>query len=81
MKQWTQSDKSYRYIVFFYKTNTYSGELKSSDEGEVFWIHKNELPNYVLADGFEAMFEIFDHDELSENYHWKENGMWNMKNL
>ena len=35
MKQWTHREGKYRYIVFFYKTNTYSGELKSSDEGKL----------------------------------------------
>lgn len=81
VKQWTQSDESFRYIVFFFKTNTYSGELKSSNEGTVFWINKNELSKYMLADGFEGMFEIFDNDALVENYHWIENEKWNMKNI
>lgn len=80
VKQWTQQDQCYRYIVFFFKTNTYSGELKSSDEGKVFWINKNELSNYILAEGFDNMFEVFDNDNLCENYHWIDDGNWNMIN-
>ena len=80
VKQFTHKEGKYRYIVFFYKTNTYSGQLKSSDEGRVFWIDKKELMNYTLADGFEGMFEIFENDNLSENYWCFENGEWREEN-
>ena len=72
--------EKYRYIVFFYKTNTYSGKLKSSDEGKVFWIDRGKLNEYTLAEGFDGMFEVFANDNLSENYHWVENNEWNMEN-
>ncbi len=81
IKQWTDKCKLYRYIVLFYKTNSFGGVLKSSAEGEVFWINKGDLNNYKLADGFDGMFEIFDNDDLSENYHWFENNKWNMMNI
>ena len=80
IKQWTKRDGEYRYIVFFYKTNTYSGELKSSSEGNVFWIEKNQLKDYTLANGFEEMFKVFDNDDLSENYYWFENNQWKVEN-
>ena len=80
MKQWTQKDNSYRYIVIFYKTNTFTGELKSSDEGKVFWINRREIGNYVVADGFMEMLEVFENDNLSENYHWLEDGIWKVQN-
>ena len=80
IKQWTQRDGSYRYIVIFYKTNTFTGELKSSDEGKVFWIDRNEISNYVVADGFMEMLEVFENDNLSENYHWLEDGIWKVQN-
>lgn len=81
VKQWTHQNGLYRYIVFLFKTNRYSGELKSSDEGKVFWIDKKELESYVLADGFGEMFKVFDNDELFETYYWFENGEWNVKNI
>ena len=80
MKQWTQRDGSYRYIVIFYKTNAFTGELKSSNEGKVFWINRNEISNYVVADGFMEMLEVFENDNLSENYHWLEDGIWKVQN-
>ncbi|MBO5796902.1 MAG: 8-oxo-dGTP diphosphatase [Clostridia bacterium] len=80
VKQFTQREGRYRYIVFFFKTDTFSGTLTSSSEGKVFWIHKNELSNYVLANGFESMFEIFQNDTLSENYWWLEDDQWKEEN-
>ena len=80
VKQFTHREGKYRYIVFFYKTNTYSGELKSSEEGNVFWIDKSALKDYVLADGFESMFEVFDNDNLTENYWWLEGDVWKEEN-
>lgn len=80
VKQWTQRDDEYRYIVFFYKTNTFSGEIKSSDEGRVFWIKKDQLKNYTLANDFDKMFEVFDNDNLSENYYWFEDNEWKVEN-
>lgn len=65
-----------RYIVLFYRTNQFSGELKSSDEGNVFWINKNELFNYKLANDFDDMFRIFDSDDLQEFQWTKENDKW-----
>ena len=81
IKQWTHQEGKYRYLVLFYKTDRFSGELKSSSEGKVFWIHRKDLDNYVLAEGFESMLEVFENDALSENYHWLENGQWQAKNL
>lgn len=70
------TDDGIRYIVLFYKTNKFSGELKSSDEGRVFWINKNELSSYKLANGFDDMFRIFDSDVLQEFQWVKENNEW-----
>ena len=81
IKQWTREDGEYRYIVLFFKTDTFSGTLTSSDEGEVFWIDKNDLKSYALADGFAGMFEVFDRDDLSEHYFWLEDGTWQVKNI
>ena len=81
VKQWTQRDGEFRYIVFFFKTDRFSGTLRDSEEGKVFWIDKKELSNYVLADGFDRMYPVFDDDHLSENYFWFADGQWNVKNI
>ena len=44
----------------------YSGQLKSSAEGEVFWIKRDALNQYKLASDFAEMVEIFERDDRSE---------------
>lgn len=78
--QWTEENGRYRYIVFLYRAGSHSGELKSSAEGQVFWVEKSRLKEYILADGFERMLEVFENDALSENYYWFESGEWKSEN-
>lgn len=80
VKQWQMEDHT-RYIVLFFKTNQFSGELYSSKEGEVKWIKRRELENYQLTSDFKEMIEIFENDELSEFYYTKENGEWKINIL
>ena len=70
-----------RYVVFFYKTNRFSGELKSSREGEVFWIPRSDLPKYQMVEDFLDMVKVMEQDDLSEFYYYKEDGNWYLKLL
>jgi len=74
-----QTDEDERYVVLFYKTNLFEGELKSSKEGNVFWIKRGELKNYKLANDFEEMLKVFEADELSEFYYDRSFGGWDKK--
>ena len=76
-----QTEKGVRYVVLFYKTDRFSGELKSSDEGEVFWIPRETLPGYQLCDDFMDMVKVFESDGLSEFYYYKKDGEWGLKLL
>ena len=76
-----QTNENERYVVLFYKTSRFSGQLRSSDEGEVFWIPRETLPQYKTSVDFLEMVEIFESDSLSEFYYYKENGSWNRKLL
>lgn len=64
-----------RYLVFLFKTKTFSGELKSSEEGKVFWFEKKNLRNYKLTPEFSDLIEIFYNDSINENYAvWDDKG-------
>lgn len=67
IKQWFKDDV--RNICFLFKTNNFSGNLISNDEGKNFWIERNDLNKYKLATNFEIMLKVFDNDSLSEHYH------------
>lgn len=75
IKDWYNDDGS-RYVVLLYKTNKFSGALKSSEEGEVYWITLDELRTGNYAEGMDKMLELFLNDDLSEMCYHKENGEW-----
>jgi len=70
-----------RYVVFFYKTGSFSGSLRSSDEGKVFWVPRDKLTEYPLVEDFMDMVKVFESDDLSEFYYYTENGDWKLKLL
>lgn len=78
LKQWLSDE---RYIVVFFKTNEFEGELQSSDEGPVFWIERDNLEDYTLANDFRDMVKIFESDELTEFYYYLEDGEWKYRLL
>lgn len=67
VKQFPEDDGT-RYIVFLYKANRFSGELRSSEEGKVFWIKRSELENYRLPVNFDQMIQVFEDERLGEHY-------------
>ncbi len=69
-------DDGTRYMVLFYKTNTFAGKLVSSNEGKVFWAKLSELPNMKLSRGFLQMLRLFLEDNLSEQFFYKESDKW-----
>ena len=75
IKDWTRDDGS-RYLLFFYKTDKFSGELQSSEEGEVFWAELDALPGMNLAEDMEVNLRVFLEDTISEFYYDRQNGGW-----
>ncbi len=73
VKNWLNTDGS-RYIVFLFQCGEFSGELKSSEEGEVFWAERDALPGMNLSSGMEETFQVFFEDELSELFYDTANG-------
>ena len=55
-----------RYIVFLFKTTEFSGNLISSDEGEMEWKEYNDLSKINTVDDFEKLLEVMNSTELSE---------------
>ena len=80
IKQWYNRDKNCRCMVFLYKTDSFCGTLQASDEGEVFWIRREDLSRYTLTRSFWDDLETLETDTVSEMYfrdHGPEkNGTW-----
>ena len=75
IKNWADDDGT-RYFVTCYKTSTFSGELKSSDEGEVFWTPLEGIRSLKLCENMQNMLNLFLDDSITEHYFYKENNHW-----
>ncbi len=66
-----------RYLVLFYKTDQFCGELRSSAEGEMFWMPLEEfMADDRLAPDMRDMAKVFIDDTISEFFYYPENGEW-----
>lgn len=74
IKDWCEN--GCRYVVLFYKTSKFEGEIVSSEEGRVWWEDIDNLPNLKLSLDMNDMIRVFTEDELSEFFYRQENGEW-----
>ena len=74
-------DDGCRYIVFLYRASRFSGELRSSEEGRVFWMRSGDYGRYDWVPDFDAMRRVFDEDELSEFWYDRSGGGWQIQLL
>ena len=74
MKNWVED--GIRYVVLFYKTEKFDGELISSEEGEVWWEDLKELPNLDLSLDMEDILRIFLEEDLSEFSYYQDGENW-----
>jgi len=61
-----QTDADERYIVLLFKTDRFSGTLRSSEEGEMVWVERDALDAYPLVEDFRELLSVFDRDDLTE---------------
>lgn len=70
VKDWSL-DEGGRYIVFCYKATKFSGQLRSSEEGEVSWVEKDQLDQLDLSYDMLPLLEVMEDPDLSEFYYRK----------
>ena len=75
MKDWERDDGT-RVVVLLYAADRFTGEVHASDEGEVFWMEKRDLPKAALARGMLDTVRVFEDSGVSEFYFHKECGVW-----
>lgn len=74
MEEYKADNNDERYLMLFYKTDKFEGELKSSKEGKVFWINKDDLLKYELSLDLDRIYKIMTDDTLSELIYEYKNG-------
>lgn len=65
-----------RYVVFLFKTNEFTGELKSSEEGIVEWVDRSRLSQLDLVDDFQELLDVMERDELTEFLYRLDDEKW-----
>ena len=70
-----QTREGERYVVFLYRADRYHGTLRSSREGEVFWIPREKLPEYPLVPDFPDMVRVFEEPGLNEFFYTNDWGV------
>lgn len=70
VKNWQLEDGT-RYIVFCYKATEFTGQLRSSEEGEVSWVEKDQLEKLDLSYDMLPLLEVMEDPDLSEYFYRK----------
>ena len=70
VKDW-EPEEGGRYIVFCYKATEFTGQLRSSEEGEVSWVKKDQLEKLDLSYDMLPLLEVMEDPDLSEYYYRK----------
>lgn len=74
--KWWEVKRNKRYVVLLFKTNEYSGTLKSSNEGKVFWTKLETLKTLNLAESFDKIIDVFCEDNVQEYIQRKDHDKW-----
>lgn len=65
-----------RYLVFLFRADQFYGDVISSEEGSVHWVHKKDLEKVNLVSDFHELLEVMLNDELSEFQYIVEDSNW-----
>lgn len=74
-----KTNKEDRYIMLYYKTNSFSGKIESSEEGNVFWVERNELKKHKLSLDLLRIIKVMESNTKSEIIYYSEKGKWKSK--
>lgn len=55
--EWNEFGDDVRHLAMLFRTKSFKGELKSSKEGEIFFIKENEIEKYLLSNDFEKIYQ------------------------
>ncbi len=68
MKHW-HTKEGIRYLVFLYRTKDFTGEIQSTEEGEIKWVPRKDLVKLDLAYDMLNLLRVFEEEELSELFY------------
>lgn len=55
-----------RYLVFLFKTDRFEGEIRSSHEGKMEWVKRNEVSQLPTVADLEELLTVMEREDLTE---------------
>ena len=65
-----------RYIVLLFKTESFSGQVVSSDEGEMEWVECDRLSVINTVDDMDDLLKVFNDPDLNEFQYLVDGDTW-----
>ena len=65
-----------RYIVLLFKTESFSGQVVSSDEGEMEWVECDRLSEINTVDDLDDLLKAFNDPDLNEFQYFVDGDNW-----
>ena len=65
-----------RYIVLLFKATEFSGELVSSEEGDMEWIDLENISGTNIVDDFRDLMKVLNDPDINEFQYTVEDGEW-----
>ena len=65
-----------RYIVLLFKTESFSGQVVSSDEGEMEWVEYDRLSEINTVDDLDDLLKVFNDPDLNEFQYFVDGDNW-----
>lgn len=60
--EWNVIEENIRHLSILFKSNKYQGKIRSSKEGDVFFLKKKDINNYPLSNDFDKILKIMFKD-------------------
>ena len=67
-----------RYLVFLFRAHEFEGELVSSEEGQMQWIDRKDLPTLNTVNDFAELLSVIDSDRLTEFLYVPNGSRWDV---
>ncbi len=67
-----------RYVVLLFRASVFTGQLKSSDEGQMHWVPLTALSSVNLVPDFWELLQVMESDDLSEFCYVPDGEQWNV---
>ena len=67
-----------RYLVLLFKTDSFTGELTSSEEGQMAWVAREAIPQLSTVNDFMELLAVFDRDDLTEFLYVQNGNDWDV---